>query len=1024
MRAVVAAVVAVTLALTPVGRPARAAVPCAERSAPSDVGAWQARFADPAGADAPEPSLTLGAEATPAETGADLDRLRAAGFCTVVLVPHLGPGFDAQDIRQGPPFGHFWSQIEAALDQAAARGMKVWFETFQLGDAETTALKDHPEHAGMSLAEGTRGSEYQVSEAGFDRLDAAATDALIAVFYGEFQRRFPQRFGSTLIGFWDDESRLGSTTVYSKTTLPWSDKLPARFLAAHGYRLDLDTPALLEHLFHGSSPEARKVRSDYWAVVTKMFGEDRFGRIRSWLASRGVRFLVQPLADEGQATNDSAEVGNDLYAEGSFFGYLRGAGVPGSDTLRQDDDQGGIGSLNYGIVLKQTSSAAHVLGEADAQHEPWGHDQPTLGQMRYYTDRLVARGITLIQPAFYVQRSATGPATEASLNDLYLGNVQWPYQSAWTTYASRLKAFVGNGQTQADVLLLYPITAVWAADPDATVSANRRISYVNIGTALVDSHRGWDAADEDAVLDPATTVSGGAFHIGGRAYSTVVLPATEAIDAATAQRLLDLVAAGGHVIGVDHLPTTAADGDDAAVHDLLEQIFGVDPNAAIPPGVHPNVHPSGGSGITVGAGLDTTTDLGRDTRAHYQPVWDALDRTSVPLATFAPEDLLNTSSLTAEVGTIYTNEGHTAHEVLAFDRLGRDAYFVTNYPDGHERSLTDAGITPLDEKPHDTVMRVPHQRGVPQIWDPQTGQAADAPAWWRTADGATEVELHLPAQGGLGVVMRDGHDECHVTRSGTGATSVHGTGSGVEVTALWPAAPRTEVVPVECDGTPTDVTLHSDVTLPEVAVSGPYRFTLTRFRPPGDAVTPAAAEVTTGVRGAGTWTQPDPSTGAPPIVGVSGTAVYETLSTPLASTGALVVPADYLRPDVRLELDLGTVRDISELALNGSPRGTRPWPNHVYDVTDGVHAGDNALRMTVTNSPANAATGFQASPLRPSGLLTDPVLRARVQVTGSDSVTTAAAVVPDHRVPVLLMASGLVTGAVLLVVSRRRTRAA
>lgn len=94
-----------------------------------------------------------------------------------------------------------------------------------------------------------------------------------------------------------------------------------------------------------------------------------------------------------------------------------------------------------------------------------------------------------------------------------------------------------------------------------------------------------------------------------------------------------------------------------------------------------------------------------------------------------------------------------------------------------------------------------------------------------------------------------------------------------------------------------------------------------------------------------------------PEIGIkyySGTAVYEK-NFDLPDT----VSAS---PGVRLFLDLGTVRDIAEMSLNGHDLGvvwTVPWR---VDITSAVKAKGNRLQIKVTNCWANRQIGDEQLP--------------------------------------------------------------
>ena len=104
-------------------------------------------------------------------------------------------------------------------------------------------------------------------------------------------------------------------------------------------------------------------------------------------------------------------------------------------------------------------------------------------------------------------------------------------------------------------------------------------------------------------------------------------------------------------------------------------------------------------------------------------------------------------------------------------------------------------------------------------------------------------------------------------------------------------------------------------------------------------------------------------------------------------TRTLPASADWFRPGARLWLDLGDVKNLAEVAVNGKPLGIvwkRPFR---VEVTDALKPGDNTLTIAVTNLWVNRLIGDQQpdtkqkytfttqrayrtnAPLLPSGLL-------------------------------------------------------
>jgi len=85
----------------------------------------------------------------------------------------------------------------------------------------------------------------------------------------------------------------------------------------------------------------------------------------------------------------------------------------------------------------------------------------------------------------------------------------------------------------------------------------------------------------------------------------------------------------------------------------------------------------------------------------------------------------------------------------------------------------------------------------------------------------------------------------------------------------------------------------------------------------------------------------------------SGTASY---------TRTLRVPKNWFRPDVRVLLDFGTVKDLLEVCVNGKLLGTLWKPPYEMDVTGALKPGENRLELKVTNEWTNRLIGDRAVP--------------------------------------------------------------
>ncbi|MDN3358976.1 glycosyl hydrolase [Actinomadura sp. DC4] len=234
--------------------------------------------------------------------------------------------------------------------------------------------------------------------------------------------------------------------------------------------------------------------------------------------------------------------------------------------------------------------------------------------------------------------------------------------------------------------------------------------------------------------------------------------------------------------------------------------------------------------------------------------------------------------------------------------------------------------------------------GTPQIWDPRTGGTAVAPQF--EADGhATTVPLRLdPYETSIVMFRRGTPAAAHLVDGGDrdglepGTVQAHGNTVTADVTAT---VPGDHPLVATAGGRYFARTVRVADPLTPIALGGDWRRTL------GPATTTGPL---------GSWTATDPA--------YSGSATY--------GRGVDVTPARLAGH--RWTLDLGGVRDVAEVSVNGHAFGPLLWPPYRLDVTAALHAGRNDVAVTVTNTLANAHGDS-----RPSGLLGPVTLRPSVR---------------------------------------------
>jgi hypothetical protein len=256
---------------------------------------------------------------------------------------------------------------------------------------------------------------------------------------------------------------------------------------------------------------------------------------------------------------------------------------------------------------------------------------------------------------------------------------------------------------------------------------------------------------------------------------------------------------------------------------------------------------------------------------------------------------------------------------------------------------------------------------VPELWAPDDGVTVPAPVYRVTKDGQTEVPLSFPAMGSVFLIFerpaaphlvdleKDGSSVFPSIRQGEGVFSSGAQGFVATTTGTYVVADST--------GAKHAFTVAaSDLTAPAAATwtlsfppgwGAPRQISLDRFQ---------------------SWTEsPDPG-----IRFFSGTAVYRSV---------LHIPSGFANARRQLWLELGSVREIATVVVNGREADTLWRQPFAARIDNLVHPGGNTVEIKVSNLWPNRLIGdlqpsaaqkfthtnvrayTKDSPLLPSGIL-------------------------------------------------------
>ncbi|WFB81955.1 MULTISPECIES: glycosylhydrolase-like jelly roll fold domain-containing protein [Streptomyces] len=557
------------------------------------------------------------------------------------------------------------------------------------------------------------------------------------------------------------------------------------------------------------------------------------------------------------------------------------AQVPGGDIITAEYTAG-----EPTMIPRNPVSVAHQMGRERALLEMFGNMgwQVTPGFVHATVGAQAARGVNLtVLHALWTDESR-----------VYFPPPFGP-RAPWWWAMRPLAEWIGRvmeagrGTSAARTALLQPQRAAeqWTGtDREQEVDA----PFTEAAYALERGQVDFDLLHEGALTgDPAllahAEVRKGRLVVGAAAYDLVVVPPSPVLDASGVRVLREFVRAGGTVIAVGALDTEEADGGDRTLAHGLADLFGDRVPARRPLG-----------------------------RGHAVRVADT--------------GALGTAAADAGAAAAVLDPARDAVRVLRV-RRGPDTVFLINNESG---------------APVSTVAALP-ATGLPELWDPATGEGGPAPLYRATRDGV-RVPLDLEPHRTAVVVVRPGRRaRPHLTESSLPVLSVERRGNALGAT-VEASEPGTHRLVGSDGGHRYHGTVRIDDTLAPLPLDGDWTLTLER-----EGATPVTAPL-------GSWTEHDEL--------FSGSGTYTT---------GLDVDAARLHGR-RVLLDLGDVRDVAEVSVNGTALPPLLWAPFVADVTGHLGAGHNTLRVKVANTLSNE----RKKPL-PSGLLGPVLLRFRRRTT-------------------------------------------
>jgi len=440
-----------------------------------------------------------------------------------------------------------WKTLVQAVKSCSQLGLRVWIydeDGYPSGSAGGLVLKKNPDHEALSLTydpnrpepfalrpayEHTHASNnYGAARRYPNLIDDKAVKSFIDITHQAYRHRLNEYFGNTIEAFFTDEPSLIAVnigalpesvrknvrvvdpldeTLAPLASVPWVPDLPQLYEQRYGE----DINASRRSLFQGNEQEDRKVRRQFWALISDLIAQRYFGRLREWATEHNVASSGHALWEE-MPLHHVPLYGNALKA-------LRRMDIPGLDMLSSDPQ-----------AVIYTGWMTAILPASAALFNGGRKIMTEVSDFSQIMDNGNAASLEHMQ-ATAAWQAALG-VTEYTLYYDYRRRSAEDYRS-YCDYVGRLNAVLRDAQPTCRVLLYYPIYDLWSnylpipgkltVESQSDRTQKLVSSFMELGQQMVRRQVTFALADHELLSQ--ADVQGSQLDVRGHRFEALVLPA-------------------------------------------------------------------------------------------------------------------------------------------------------------------------------------------------------------------------------------------------------------------------------------------------------------------------------------------------------------------------------------------------------------------------------------------------------------------------------------------------------------------
>lgn len=404
---------------------------------------------------------------------------------------------------------------------------------------------------------------------GVDYLNPDAIAKYIDYTYGEFYRRFPEYFGTTIKkSFYDEPTMVKFREAGTDGNRTWTPNFNAEFEKRYpGENPLLYYPAM----FYDIGDQTQEARDKLYSARADMFAVNFIKQINDWCTDHGIEYMGHTYAEENV---------NPVNNTGDLMRVFKYQAIPGVDHIG--------GRNNTHQISRVVTSSAYNWDKSLVMSETYGAAGEGLPVEQLYSWAMdeFAAGVNYIVPHAIWYNNEVNVFYPPELS--YRSEKFGPELRSYNEYVARLNQMLQGGRHIADIGIVYPIDyleSVFMMDQDGCNPADA--DYEKIITTLSQDVRRDFTFLHPEVIDEKCTVEGNTFHLNNEVnwetYHTIIIPGMQVISLSNLQKIKEFYDAGGKVISTTQLPYRGITAEEnAQVEEIVREMFGVDPRTGTP----------------------------------------------------------------------------------------------------------------------------------------------------------------------------------------------------------------------------------------------------------------------------------------------------------------------------------------------------------------------------------------------------------------------------------------------------------